>query len=494
MIKFISRCSTIGKLMVIIGFSLLFPIVVLPFYSDEINYISSFLLPALSSILIGIIVCLILKKHTDERVDEHTNLRRSSLTVLFAWFWAIVCGALPFVLSKQLNFIQALFESVSGWTTTGLSVVDVTVAPKIFLFHRSFMQFCGGLGLILMMIVLVSSKNSMDLYNAEGHPDKIMPNIKKTARAIFIIYSVCLFIGVFAYLIAGMPLFDAICHTMCTLSTGGFSTKLNSFGDYNSLAIEIITIVLMLIGTTNFVAILLLAKGNFKKFAKISEIRFMWILMLIFIPITAISLMNWFDISFFESLRMSVFNVPSALSTTGYSTMSYSLWPPFAIVILIVLMLIGGGFGSTAGGIKLTRIYLMIRVSFANVKKRIYSRNKVERLYYNNAQGRQEINSDLVNETFSFIFIYMLIYIAGVLTIMASANCTLMEAMFEFASSLSTVGLSIGITSPTASSLTLITEMIGMLLGRLEIFIVFVGLFTGLGWIKNLFRKTAKKS
>ena len=490
MIKYISKCSNIGKLMIIIGICVLIPILTIPFYPAESQYLLSFIIPSLLSIILGCLLCFCLKKNDDnERLEEHITLRRSSLTVLFAWFWAILIGSLPLIFGMKLSVVQGLFEAVSGWTTTGLSVVDVTKTPMVFLFHRSFMQYCGGLGLILMMIILVSSKSSMDLYNAEGHPDKIMPNLKKTARTIFIVYSVCLLFGVLAYIIAGMEFFDAICHTMCSLSTGGFSTKLNSLGEYNSLAIEIITIVLMLIGTTNFVALLLIAKGQFKKFGKVSEIRFLGILLLIFVPVTALILMDWFNIGFFKALRMSAFDVPSALSTSGFSTMSYALWPPMGVAILILLMLIGGGFGSTAGGIKLTRIYLMVRVAFSNIKKRIFTRNKVNTQYYESVQGKQEINNDLVSETFAFIGTYLIIYVLGVLGIMFTANCGLMEAMFEFASSLSTVGLSIGITGPTTNSATLIIEMIGMILGRLEIFIVFVGIFTGFGWIKELFRK-----
>ena len=157
------------------------------------------------------------------------------------------------------------------------------------------MQYCGGLGFIMMMIIFISNKQSMNLYSAEGHPDKIMPNIKKTVQAIFIIYNICLVLGSIAYRIAGMTWFDSICHCMCSLSTGGFSTKLMSIGEYNSLSIEIITIVLMLIGTTNFAALLLLARGKVRSFFRVSEVKFMFILLAVFIPPTAVSLAHGLD-------------------------------------------------------------------------------------------------------------------------------------------------------------------------------------------------------
>ena len=157
MLKYISKCSNIGKLMIIIGICVLIPILTIPFYPAESQYLLSFIIPSLLSIILGCLLCFCLKKNDDnERLEEHITLRRSSLTVLFAWFWAILIGSLPLIFGMKLSVIQGLFEAVSGWTTTGLSVVDVTKTPMVFLFHRSFMQYCGGLGLILMMIILVS--------------------------------------------------------------------------------------------------------------------------------------------------------------------------------------------------------------------------------------------------------------------------------------------------------------------------------------------------
>lgn len=414
---------------------------------------------------------------------------RSSLTVLFAWGWGVLIGALPFVMGEQLRMIPALFEAVSGWTTTGLSAMDVSIVPTIYLFHRSFMQYCGGLGFIMMMIIFISNKQSMNLYSAEGHPDKIMPNIKKTVQAIFIIYNICLVLGSIAYRIAGMTWFDSICHCMCSLSTGGFSTKLMSIGEYNSLSIEIITIVLMLIGTTNFAALLLLARGKVRSFFRVSEVKFMFILLAVFIPPTAVSLAHGLNISLAEGFRKSAFDVVSALSTTGYSTMSYADWPHFAIGVLILMMVIGGGIGSTAGGIKISRVYLMLRMCALQIKKKLSPDRNVEAPYYVKASGKTPIDRELADDTTGFVMAYLVIYIIGSLVMTVTADCTLMEAMFDFASSLSTVGLSIGITGPMTNNATLIVEMIGMLLGRLEIFIVVVGFTFGFGMLKDMFRR-----
>ncbi len=171
--------------MLLVGVLVAAPLTVLPFYPGDIIYMLSFLIPAAGSMILGAILCLFGKQDGDGGLEWRSSIQRSSLTVLFAWFWGIFVGAVPFVISRQLTILQALFESVSGWTTTGLSVMDVTVTPKIFLFHRSFMQFCGGLGFVMMMVMFVSGKQSMNLFTAEGHPDKLMPNLKKTAQTVF---------------------------------------------------------------------------------------------------------------------------------------------------------------------------------------------------------------------------------------------------------------------------------------------------------------------
>lgn len=487
--KFLSR-SNIGKLMLLIGMLVAAPLIVLPFYPEETSLAFSFVIPSIGSVITGSIACL-LGKRDDSKFEWRSSMQRSSLTVLFAWGWGMLIGAIPFILSGQLTIIQAMFEAVSGWTTTGLSVMDVSVTPHIFLFHRSFMQFCGGLGFVMMMVMLVRDKQSMNLYNAEGHPDKLMPNLKRTAQTICLMYNGFLIIGTVAYRIVGMRFFDAVLHTMCALSTGGFSSKLNSIGEYNSLSVEIITIILMLIGTTNFAVLLLLTRRKWRQVIRVSEVRFMFLLLLIFVPIIAVSLMSSFNMGFGEGFRHALFDITSALSTTGYSTMSYSSWPPVAIGVLILMMLIGGGIGSTAGGIKMSRVYLMLRITMQNIRKRLLPPRNIEAPYYIKAQGKTPIDTTLVIDTMGFVACYLGLFIIGALLITVTAGCSLTEALFEFASALGTVGLSIGLTGPATGTATLIVEMFGMILGRLEIFIVLIGIYSG---VMILRQKTWKKS
>ena len=306
--------SSFGNLLVLIGLMVLMPVAVIPFFKEEMKYARFFVIPAAIYIIIGILIELSVKRFKCRIVMN------STLVVILAWIFGFIAGAMPFYFSGQLGFVQSLFESVSGYTTTGLSVADVSRMPEIFLFHRSFMQFCGGLGFVMFMVSFVQEKQSMNLYNAEGHTDKIMPNLKSTARAIFFLYAVCLFLGSIMYVVCGMPVFDSILHTMGALSIGGFSNKADSIGAYDSISIELVTMILMIIGTTNFAALLLLVNGKIKQFGRLSEIRLMAGLLLIFVPVTVVVFALKSGNTIPDGIRVAAFNIISALSTTGYST------------------------------------------------------------------------------------------------------------------------------------------------------------------------------
>lgn len=172
----INDLSNYSKLLFIIAIILLVPLLVIPFYNEEIIYLKSFLVPSIFSLFLSFLFSLL-----DIKKYEKSNKESSSSLVLIIWLWGIIAGAMPFWLAKKLDLVQSIFEAVSAFTTTGLSVIDVEKTSEIFLFHRSFMQFCGGLGFVMLMLILTTNKQSMDLYSAEGHSDKLVPNLKKTA-------------------------------------------------------------------------------------------------------------------------------------------------------------------------------------------------------------------------------------------------------------------------------------------------------------------------
>lgn len=486
--RYLSQAGAASKLILLIGILMLVPLCVLPFYPEESVYAPAFLITAGLSILTGLIAGGI-NQIRNEKEENNYSIRKSSVTVLAAWGFGFLSGAVPFVLGRQLNVVQALFESVSGWTTTGLSAMDVAAVPHIYLFYRSFMQFCGGLGFVLMMIVFVEEKESMKLYNAEGHPDKLMPSLKKTARIITAMYLAFLAGGTLLYRICGVNFFEGINHAMCALSTGGFSTRPDSIGAFGSFPVELVTVVLMLIGTTNFAVLLLLARKKIRQILKVSEERFLVVLLLSFVPLMAVALMAGLGQSLGASFQNALFNAVSALSTSGFSTMSYADWPQSTVGIMILLMLIGGGIGSTAGGIKLTRVYLAVKVCAENIKSRLSSQRRVTSPFYRTAHGKQLIDSQLFTQTAVYILTYLSIFCTGAFLLTITAGCSLGEAMFEFASALGTVGLSIGLTGPATGSAALLVEIAGMILGRLEIFIVFIGICSLFHSGRNFFFK-----
>ena len=238
------------------------------------------------------------------------------------------------------------------------------------------MQYVGGLGFIMTMLLFVQEKDSAVLYQAEGHPDRLM------------------------------PFFDSVVHTMCALSTGGFSNRMDSIGYYNSLPIECITVILMLIGTTNFSLLLLLFKGRIRDFCKLSEMRFLGGLILITIPILSVFLVAGGK-TIGEGLRLSIFNAFSALSTTGYATCSYNDWSESALAVMILLMIIGGGLGSTAGGIKLARVCILLKNLVRNIRKKMVLDRAVLLTYYHKATEKELLENEQIEEASTYAGCYV---------------------------------------------------------------------------------------
>lgn len=466
-----------GTVIIFISLIFLVPLAVLPFYPRELKYAPSFVITAAISAVFGIIVCVI--PHKSVRINWENPFEQSSLPVLLIWSYGFIIGALPFIIGGILPPLRALFESVSGWTTTGLTTVDVDVTPHIFLFFRSYMQFCGGLGFILIFSSIMRDKKTINLYNAEGHPEKLLPNLRRTSRVIIMLYLMFLAVGVIFYALFGMSFFDAVCHAMSALSTSGYSTKSASIGQYNSLPIELVTIVLMLIGSVNFGILLLLVRRSFRKASKITEMRFMAGMIVVFVPLIAFSLIVQAHTGAAKAFREALFGTVTIFSTTGYSIANYAEYPPFASALIMLLMIIGGGIGSTAGGIKMLRAYLLLRFTTENIRKHLSSTRKITLLSVHRVHGKDYVDAAFVADTLGFIACYISIAVIGTMLLTLTADCSVYEAMFEFTSALGTVGISNRIISMNTNAGTLIVEMAGMILGRLEIYVVLAGALSG---------------
>ncbi len=462
----------LGYITILVGFIVLLPLLILPFYPEEMGNAKYFIIPGVLSVLFGYMLTFLVSGK--EKGKLHKN--HDAVIVVLSWLIGIFICALPFVLTGKYSFTQAIFEAASGFSTTGLSVVDVATAPKIFLMHRSSILFFGGIGLVLVMMSVLSDVYGMRLYNTEGHSDKLLPNLIRSARMIIAIYAGYILGGTALYFIFGMTFFDALNHSIAAVSTGGFSTKSTSIGYYNSLPIEIVTIVLMLLGCTNFLVHLLLIRGKYKAFIKHCEVKFMLFVTAIMLPIFTVLLLNGLYSSIPAAVRVALFQSVSAFTTTGFQTIeSFNVWSNPLVFLMILLMLTGGGAGSTAGGIKQYRVYLSIKQFLWHIRnmashKQLIRSDSIERF------GEREIVTDKAkNDVNMFILFYLAIFVLGSFIFSLFGN-TVQDSMFEFASALSTVGLSVGITGYTAHPIILWTGTFGMIIGRLEIYVIFLAL------------------
>jgi trk system potassium uptake protein TrkH len=458
----------VGTIIIGVGVVMFLPLTIIFAYPDEISTIPCFSLPAISIIILG----LFFRKIYHKREDITLTITEGGIIVIFSWFIAMFFSSIPFLLGTNLNFTQAFFESVSGWTTTGLSVINVKEINHVFLLWRSLMQFFGGAGIAVIMMSAIIGPLGTGLYHAEARTDKLLPNVIRSTKLITKIYFSYTMAGFLLYVLAGMPWFDSIIHSLSALSTGGFSSQVESIGFYNNIKIEAVSIVLMLLGTTNFGAHYLLLRGNFRKFFKIGEVRLNLVLLSLSIPIvTYFFLINIYG-SIGKSIRVGIFEIVSALSTTGYSTTGYLNWPAFPFFVLIILMIIGGGTGSTAGGFKQYRFLILLKSLYWNIKRFFLPDRIVTKHYVNRPDGKFFIPKSHFIEISNFFTLYIITFSLGTL-IISSFGYELKDAMFEFASALGTVGLSIGITSASAPKGVLWTQIVGMILGRLEFMVVF---------------------
>ncbi|MBU1142495.1 MAG: TrkH family potassium uptake protein [Firmicutes bacterium] len=464
----------LGIFAILIGLINLMPLILIPFRMEDISDAYLFLYPGGISIFIGFLIVMYFRGREKGKLERNQD----AILVVNIWIMAIFVSSMPFILTGDYNFTQAIFEATSGYSTTGLTVVNVTSAPKALLLFRSLLQFFGGIGLVLVLTSAISDKFGMRLYSAEGHSDKLMPNLIRSGRTILSIYVGYITIGVIFYVIFGMPIFDAINHAICAVATGGFSTQPMSIGYYNSVPIEIVTIVLMILGGTNFFVHLMLLRGKMKNVFGHVEIKLLGILLLIGIPLFTLNLMTVYDGNILQSLRVGTFQFFSAVTGTGYQTVESFigvLTPSFFFFGLIILMVLGAGMGSTAGGMKQYRVALAFKSMYWNIKEQLSHKKTIRTHFINKIGTKTIVDREDIIFNHSFLMIYLVVLVSGTL-IIASFGYSLENSLFEFASALGTVGLSVGITGYSAHPVILWTSTIGMFLGRLEFYVIFVAI------------------
>lgn len=466
-----------------IGFSLtmLPPVLVSLWYQDHqaVHFLKAFAIA---------FVCGGIAWLATRRAD--TMLRRKDGFVVVTLFWTALSllGALPFLFGSHLNFVDAFFEAVSGFTTTGATVVtQIEALPRSILYYRQQLQWLGGMGLVVLAVAILPllGIGGMRIYQAETpgpmKEDKITPRLTHSARALWIIYVLLTVACALAYWLAGMTPFDAIGHSFATISTGGFSTHDASLGYFHSEIIELIATVFMLAGGINFsVHFLALRNKSIKPYFQDVEVRAF--LLFVIAAVLLITAILW-QTSRYPGLSHTVvsayFEVVSIITSTGLGAEDFTQWPLFLPVLLIFMSFIGGCGGSTAGGMKVMRVLLLMKQGLREVDNLIHPRS-VKPIKI----GGRVLNERTVEAVWGFFAVYVSVFVVLTLAMMAT-GLDQVSAFAAIATSINNLGPGLGEVAYNFASVTPAGKVISasaMLLGRLEIFTILV-LFTRSFWL-----------
>lgn len=473
----------VGVAVMFVGLAGLAPLAVLPVYPDEVALAPCFIFPGIGAAMAGYLVYF---ASPDPAPGARLTRGQAAACTVLVWVLAIAVYALPYVAAGLLSPVQAVFESTSGLTTTGLSVVGVDACPAIFLFHRSLTCYLGGVGLVLILTCVVTQTGGLGVYNAEGHTDHLLPSAAKTARMILLIYNGLIIAGAVAYWAAGMTPFDAINISMCAVPTGGFATHGESIAYWNSPVIEAITIVLMVAGGTNFLLLFLLLRGKLKAFlTHIETPLYFGTIAVMALVVAGFFLGQGVSGDGAEALRQGTFQVVSILTSTGFQTIpSFADLGPALLFLFGLLMLVGAEARSTSGGIKLYRVAVASLGLGHDLHERYGNKRHVTSIKINRFGKRSVLTEVDVAEAQTYVVLYLLLCAAGAFALIL-CGATLQEAVFDFISCLGSTGVGTGFLGAESGPAPLLIGSAGMLLGRLEI----IPLFMGVGTLASLIRK-----
>ena len=470
--KLVSK--VIGRLLLVESVALFFVVFITFIYGgrDALYFIES----SIIALIIGFIL-IYLGRNAHHRVGK----REGSMIVTFTWVIFSLIGALPFWISKSIpSYTDAFFETISGFTTTGASILNnIEAMSPGMLFWRSLTHWIGGLGIIVISLALLPmfGVSGTQLFAAETTgptKDKIHPKINETAKRLFFIYVLLTFIETILLLFGGMNLFDAVCHSFGTIATGGFSTKQVSIAYYNSPFIEYIIAIFMILSGVNFANYYLAYKRKFTKIKENEELKYYLIVLFFFIFVVALSQINFnnFQGNQFEKIwRDSFFTVSSLMTTTGMVTADYMIWKPMTWIIFIIIMMTGASAGSTSGGIKMIRVVISAKACYYEFKRLIHPTAIIPVRY-----NKHIVSEDILTRVIAFTLLYVVINGLGIL-ILSISGMGFIESIGGMVTCLGGVGPGLGLVGP-AGNFSQIPEFskwflsLVMLTGRLEIYTV----------------------
>ena len=461
---------TLGILQIILGIFMLVPIIA-QFIYDQLD--SSFFGASIITIIFGTLFFLSNLDH-----DRKLTLQQAFLLTTLSWLSIAIFGSLPFVLSDvNFTFTNAFFESMSGITTTGSTIIsNLESMPKGILLWRALLQWLGGIGIIIMAITLMPIMNvgGMQLFKISNNDssEKILPKSKEIALRLIYIYSGLTFLCGLSYKTLGMSIFDSLTHSMTTIATGGFSNYNESIGFFNSFLIEISAMIFIILGSLPFIAYIKFLSGNKRIF--FSDIQIITFIKIIIISVIILTIYLTLNNSVELNLRSILFNIISILTGTGYVNAQFDNWGGFPLILFLGLMFIGGCAGSTTCGIKIFRIQILYSFVINQLKKIIYPKG-VFVLKYN----QSPVDNKFIASIISFIYMYFVIFFI-ITALLSLTGLDFITSISGAATSISNVGPGLGsIIGPNGnfSSLPEASKWIlsiGMILGRLELFAILV--------------------
>ncbi|MGD9569324.1 MAG: TrkH family potassium uptake protein [Sedimentibacter sp.] len=437
----------------------------------------------IKAFIIAILICfiggLILKNIKTN--ENEMRKREGYASVALCWLVMSMAGALPFYLSGSIpSYIDALFETVSGFTTTGSSIVrDIEAMPRGLLFWRSFTHWIGGMGVLVFTMALAPILGGRSVFLARAESPgptfgKLVPKLSETSKLLYIIYAGMTVVLIILLIIAGMPVFDSFIHAFGTAGTGGFSNKALSVGFYNNPWIDwIIAIGMFLFGINFTLYYLLFIRKDWKSVIKNEEFLLYTGYVLLGVLLVFLNVLHQFNYNVAEALRYSAFSVSTLVSTTGYATTDYNLWPMFSKSILLALMFFGSCAGSTAGGVKSIRILVLFKSLFYEIKRTIHP-NSVQTI---KVDGKS-IDSDTLKSILIFFFAYVIIILFAVILVSLD-NFDFMTTFSSVMATISNIGPGFELVGPMGnyadfSNLSKIVLTACMILGRLEVIPVIV--------------------